>query len=307
MILKQILPILFIFTTLNLVASETDSLSNELTEEEYLIDIDHFYDSVEQTLSYEHGTVTIKNGLAKIEVPAGFKYLNGKDSEMILTDIWGNPPSDIADQSLGMILPENSTPFQDSSYVINITYSEEGYVNDDDAKDINFDELLETMQTSCIESNPYREEQGYDAVYLINWAAKPFYDSENKKLHWAKELKFGETEEHTLNYNIRILGRKGFLELNAIGEMYVLEEVQKNASNIISSIDFNDGNKYADFNPDYDKVAAYGIGALIAGKAIVKIGLIAKLGLMAAKFWKIIALAIAGFFAGMKKFFKKDD
>ncbi len=307
MILKCILPLLFLFNSFCLIASETDSLTNQMTDEEYLIAIDNFYDSIEQTLNYEHGTVTIKNGLAKIEVPVGFKYLNGKDSEMILTEIWGNPPSEIADQSLGMILPENNTPLTDSTYVINITYSEEGYVNDEDAKDINFDELLETMQTSCIENNPYREEQGYDPVYLVKWAAKPFYDSENKKLHWAKELKFGDIEEHTLNYNIRILGRKGFLELNAIGEMYVLDDVEKNASKIITSINFNDGNKYADFDPDYDKVAAYGIGALIAGKAIVKVGLLAKLGLMAAKFWKVIALAVAGFFAGIKRFFKKED
>ena len=32
--------------------------------------------------------------------------------------------------------------------------------------------------------------------------------AEKKVLHWAKEIKFGETDGTTLNYNVRILGQK---------------------------------------------------------------------------------------------------
>ena len=34
-----------------------------------------------------------------------------------------------------------------------------------------------------------------------------------------EQIKFGDTEENTLNYNIRVLGRKGVLVLNFIAGM----------------------------------------------------------------------------------------
>ncbi|MEI9946724.1 MAG: DUF2167 domain-containing protein [Chitinophagaceae bacterium] len=51
--------------------------------------------------------------------------------------------------------------------------------------------------------------------------------------------------------------------------------------------EFTDGNRYADFNDNTDKVAAYTVGGLVAGKILLKIGFFAK-------FWKLILLAIAG-------------
>lgn len=161
---------------------------------------DLFVDSVAQTLEYQTGTVTLKNNIATIVVPYGFKYLNGESSDMILTDIWGNPPSEEENRSLGMLLKADETPFMDSSFCINITYAEEGFIEDDDAKDIDYDELLETMQEDTEASNKYREAEGYERIELIGWASKPYYDEVNKKLHWAKELKFGDYEgANTLN------------------------------------------------------------------------------------------------------------
>ncbi len=46
-----------------------------------------FVDSVEKTLEYINDIVTLKNDIGTIEVPYGFKYLDGETSDMILTDI----------------------------------------------------------------------------------------------------------------------------------------------------------------------------------------------------------------------------
>lgn len=78
-----------------------------------------------------------------------------------------------------------------------------GYVEDDDANSINYDDLLKTNQ----EENQQRINEGYSPIQLIGWAAKPFYDNNKKVLHWAKELNFGGDSLNTLNYNLRILGR----------------------------------------------------------------------------------------------------
>ena len=109
-------------------------------------------------------------------------------------------------------------------------------------------------------------------------------------------MKFGTDETNTLNYNIRILGRKGYLNMNAIGYIDVLPIFNNDIDKILTSVEFNKGHRYNDFNPDIDKVAAIGIGGLIAGKLLAKAGFFVIL----LKFWKIIALAAVGAFSVFK-------
>jgi len=291
----------------NLYSTDTLQIDQATLESEYRLATEKYFDSLEQTLVYERGEVSLNGGVVIINVPSGYKYLNGKDSEMILTEIWGNPPSEEGDKSLGMLVPEDESIFIDSTYSINITYSEEGYINDEDAKDIDYDDLLASMQADSEMINEYRVENGYAPVYLIGWGSPPYYDAINKKLHWAKELRFGDDPDNTLNYNIRILGRRGYLQLNVIGYMDVLPEVRDNIDPILNSVSFTEGNKYADFNPKFDKVAAYGIGGLIAGKVLAKAGILAKIGVLLAKFWKFIAIAFVGIVAGVRRFFGKKE
>ena len=300
--------LVFIGLHLKSYALENDSLVlSENFIEEQIQYFNHYSDSVENTFTYTTGKINLKGDFASINVPEGFKFLNGDDSERILTDLWGNPPSEKGYESLGMIVPDNFSPFKDSIFSINITYSNEGYIEDDDAKDLDYDELLSQMQEDCKNSNAERVKLGYPTINLIGWASTPFYDEVNKKLHWAKEFKFGDDDENTLNYNIRILGRKGYLELNAIGEMSVLNDVKNNIDPILNSVNFTSGNTYSDFDPDIDEVAAYGIGGLIAGKLLMKAGILAKLGVLLAKFWKVIVFGVIGIGAVAAKFFKKGN
>ncbi len=314
---SSILLVFAMLISMSIFANERDSLATEETEltDEQLQEImemiayEAALDSIEQTFKYEKGEIVVGSNLATIKVPEGYQYLNGEQSEMLFTEIWGNPPRSEDNRSLGTLSPSNVSIMSDSSFIIDITYSEDGYIDDSDAKDIDYDELLESMQEDSKASNEYRIEEGYPAIELVGWASSPFYDKENKKLHWAKELRFGDMEESTLNYNIRILGRKGYLQLNAVGGMYVLDEVKREINPILAGVNFNEGSRYSDFNPDIDKVAAYGIGGLIAGKILAKAGILAKIGIFLAKFWKIIAIGVVGLFAGVGKFFgrKGDD
>ncbi|MEM9823100.1 MAG: DUF2167 domain-containing protein, partial [Bacteroidota bacterium] len=183
------------------------------------------------------------------------------------------------------------------------TYSEDGYIDDSDAKDLDYDELLTTMIDDTKMESEQRVQMGYEPIALSGWASAPFYDAENKKLHWALDLVFSNSEDHTLNYNIRALGRKGYLQMNVIGEMTVLDQVKSDINYILPSITFNEGNRYSDFNPDIDKVAAVGIGGLIAGKVLAKAGILAKVGILLAKFWKFILIGVIALFAGIRRLF----
>ena len=152
------------------------------------------------------------------------------------------------------------------------------------------------MKKDTEEENKERKKEGYAAIGIVDWAAKPFYDKERKILHWAKEVSFEGNKINTLNYNIRVLGKKGVLILNAIATMPNLPLVQKDIPKVLDIVQFSDGYQYKDFNPSIDQVAAWTIGGLVAGKVLAKVGL----WVVILKFWKLIALAFVGFFVSIK-------
>ncbi len=244
-------------------------------------------DSIEATLKYRHGVIHLKNGIGTLKVPDGFKYLDADQSNYVLSELWGNPRSQ---SSLGMILPEPMGVLGERTWAFNVQYEAMGYVPDEDAGGIDYDALLAEMQNDTRQASRERVGAGYEAIELVGWAAKPYYDTNRKILCWAKELKFGESTENTLNYNVRILGRKGVLVLNAIASMNELPEVNKNIDKVLNIVTFSDGNKYADFNPSVDEVAAWTVGGLVAGKVMAKAGFFVVL----LKFWKVIAMAVVG-------------
>ena len=87
------------------------------------------------------------------------------------------------------------------------------------------------------------------------------------------------------------------------------ENLQRNIAAFKQSLngfDFNAGQHYAEYR-DGDKVAEYGLAALITGGAVAvaaKKGFFATLMLLLAKFWKLIvigAIAVGGGFSSLFK------
>jgi len=276
---------MFVSISLSVAAQEIDSTQI-------------FLDSLEASFNYQQGEIKFENDIGSIKIPHGFQYLNSNDTETVLTVLWGNPTGA---GTLGMIVPETIPVSNADSWAFIITYDEMGYVKDDDAADMNYDDLLEEMQQDLASENEDRLKEGYEAISLIGWASKPFYDANKKVLHWAKELKFGESEDNTLNYNVRILGRKGVVVFNAVASMSAYPEVEKNIQPILSSFNYADGYEYNDFNPDIDEVAAWTVGGLVAGKLLAKVGILALL----LKNIKLIGIGLTAAAAGLWKWFKK--
>lgn len=246
-------------------------------------------------LHFQVGKITLGDDIATLNIPPGYRYLNAAQADKFLTDIWGNPPGD---PSLGMIFPSEVDLLSEESWGVVITFSEDGYVKDDEAESINYDDLLKDMKEGTHEDSLQRVKQGYNSIELLNWAEQPHYDKQNHKLYWAQELDFGGQPVHSLNYNIRALGRRGVLVLNAVAGMNQLPMVKRDMQKILGFVEFNDGHKYSDFNPSMDKVAAYGIGALIAGKIAAKAGffkLIIAFLIAAKKAVALVVIAILGF------------
>lgn len=251
----------------------------------------------EKSIRFRNGDIELDFGGASLAVARlgeRFRYIGPSEAAKLL-EAWGNPPDA---KTLGMILPAEGSVFDPELWAIVITYEEDGYVSDDDAANLDYGELLTQMQEQTKEANKARKEAGYQTLEIVGWAEPPRYDAQAKKLHWAKELKFEGQDEHTLNYNIRVLGRHGVLVLNAVAGMTQLGSIRKAVPNVLEVVEFVDGKRYKDFDSSVDKVAAYGIGGLIAGKVAMKVGLFKGLWLAilaGKKFFIIGAIAVGAF------------
>lgn len=272
-------------------AKDEDSLTNQLLKQLKQ------YDSVNKAMKYQTGLVKLPNGIAQLNVPKGFKYLNAEQSQFIIHDLWGNPSRP---DVIGMLFPENGGPYADSNYAFIISYDESGHVEDEEADKVDYDQMMKDWHEAEKQANVERLKQGYPSLHIVGWAQKPYYDKSTKVLHWAKELDFSGEENHTLNYDVRILGRKGILSLNAVANMSELSLVKKDIDKVLGIASFTAGNKYSDFDSNIDKIAVGGIAAVIGGKVLAKAGILAGLG----KFLKIIILGIGALIAGIVRFFK---
>jgi uncharacterized membrane-anchored protein len=161
------------------------------------------------------------------------------------------------------------------------------------------------MQDSTRQASAERQKKGYESIELVGWAAPPKYDHEGKKLYWAKELAFGAEPEHTLNYNIRILGRKGVLVLNAVAARKDLPLIEAATPDLLAAVSFDKGNRYEDFDKSTDKMATYGLAALVAGGVAAKMGLFKGLWIGILAFKKFIIAGVIGLVALVKRFFSK--
>lgn len=249
---------------------------------------------------YKTGKVPL-GGVATLDLPPTLRFLDAAQTTFVVEQVWGNPPGG---SFMGMVLPADKTPLDSDCMSAIISYEKSGYVSDKDAASIDYDALLKQMQAAEKEENAERTKQGFPPTHLVRWAKTPHYDATTKKLYWAKEINFGEPE-NMLNYCIRILGRQGVLEFNFVGTMDQLAQADRMSPEVMQAVQFDPGNRYADFNPSSDKVAAYGIAALVAGGVAAKAGLLKGLiiAILAAK--KFIIIGGVALFAFLGRLFMR--
>ena len=260
--------------------------------------------AAEQLVSSLHpqqGRIALPGNIATLDLPATFRYLTPADTSALL-QAWGNPPDT---GTLGMIVPAGVDPLTEEGWGVVVTYDKDGHVKDNDADGIDYAKLLKEMQESAASDNAERKKQGYPGMTLAGWAETPHYDKAAHKLYWAKDLVSDDSGHHGLNYNIRVLGREGVLVLNAVAAMSQLGRIKTEMQKVTAFTNFTDGNRYTDFNDKTDKVAEYGIAALVAGGVAAKLGLFGKLLALLIAFKKIIVVAVAVAGSTIFKFFKR--
>jgi len=246
------------------------------------------------------GDVAIPGANATLHLGKDYYFLGKDDARRVIVEGWKNPESE-ADGVIGMIIPAGKV-FANSWGAV-VTYDPSGYVTDKDADKANYDDLIKQAHDAEDNLNDERTKQGFPTIHLVGWAQPPSYNRSLHYLIWARDIKFGQTDVDTLNYDVRMLGRGGVLSVNVVAAMPDLPQIRTDADALARTISFNPGARYGDFDSAHDKKAAYGVAGLVAaGMGLVlaqKFGLIAVVLL----FLKKGIIIVVALFAGLARWF----
>jgi uncharacterized membrane-anchored protein len=237
---------------------------------------------------------------AAIKLPEHFGFIPQKQAAAFMK-LMGNQTGS---EFMGLVVP--LTKDDGGQWFISINYDPAGYIKDDDAKHWDADKLLQNLKDGTEAGNAERQSAGIPPLVVTRWIQPPSYEPGSHKLMWSAEArrKDGADPDPTINFNTYVLGREGYISLNLVTSESHIAADKADAGALLAAVDFKSGKRYGDFNASTDKVAAYGLAALVAGVAAKKLGLLAIIGVTIAKFAKVIAIAVAAFGAGVVRWFK---
>ncbi|MCC6745475.1 MAG: DUF2167 domain-containing protein [Acidobacteria bacterium] len=244
------------------------------------------------TLKWVNGPTkaAIGSNLAEVEIPRGYAWLGPEDAKKLLAS-WQNPT---VGNELGLIAPDSETV----GWVLLFTFDDIGYVEDTERNSLDADALLTELREGTDAGNEVRRKKGWETLELVGWQQKPFYDPATNNLTWATRLR-SVKEGDTINHSIRLLGRRGVMSAELLVSPEDYSASIPSVTSLLGDFRFKEGSRYADFVPSTDKVAEYGLAALITGGAVA---VAAKSGLLG-KLWKLIVPAVIAAGVALKKFF----
>lgn len=207
----------------------------------------------------------------------------------------------------GLIMPLSGS--EEESWLVDLQFMPEGYIKDDDAKDWDAEKMLTALKKGNEEQNKIRREKGFPEIETHGWIEKPQYDASNHRLIWSIDAyqKGAQDDDPSINYNMFQLGRKGYIELTMVSSLKQVDHIKPLAKSILEQIEFNPGERYEDFNEATDKIAEYGLTALVGGVAAKKLGLFAMLAALFAKFGKFAIIGLIALGAVAKKLFNRKN
>lgn len=245
----------------------------------------------DETLEWIAGPATCELGhVARLELPAGYQF-TGKEGTRSILESMGNPTDG---SELGLVTPE-ITDDSEAAWFVVFEYNPIGYVRDTDKDQLDADAIFASIREGTEASNKYRRENGWPEMQVVGWRRAPFYDERTHNLTWAI---IGSADGmSSVNYAVRLLGRGGAMSADLVIDPEHLDAALPEFNALIAAFSFTPTNDYAAFR-EGDKVAKYGLTALVAGGA----GAVAmKTGLLA-RFWKFIVIGVVALAGSLRRF-----
>ena len=247
--------------------------------------------------------VLIDQGVLKL--PAGYFFVPKTEGLRVLRAL-GNAVDDpaFASSFIGLALGKRPS----DGWIVVIRYIKEGYIKDDDAKNWNADELLNNIREGAEQANQDRARRGFPELQVVGWIEPPTYEAGTHRLVWSllsQPKQQPESGPKGVNYNTYALGRDGYFSLNLLSSSERIANDKAVARELLADLSYNAGKRYEDFSATTDRVAEYGLLALVGGVAVKKLGLLALAGAVVLKFAKLIIFGVAALGAAMMKFFRR--
>ena len=226
-------------------------------------------------------------GFAEIRIPEGYQFAGPSDARRLL-EAMQNPTNG---SEMGLLSPRTG------GWFLVFEFSSVGYVKDDEKDKLDAGALLGTLRTGNEAGNKERRKRGWSEITLIGWEQVPRYNVQTHNLEWATRSR--SVEGLVVNHNTRLLGRRGVMEVTLVCGPEEFSSALPHLGEVLEGYSFKPGQTYAEFRRG-DRVAAYGLTALVAGGAAVAL---AKSGLLA-KLWKLLVIGVVAVTGFVRRLFK---
>jgi uncharacterized membrane-anchored protein len=247
-------------------------------------------------IPWEKGAITGGLGSeAQVAVPEGCMFTGAAGTKKFM-ELNQNPTSD-RERGTVLCAIAGSDGEAVAHWFAVFEFDPSGYVKDDEKKSLDADAILASLKEGNEYGNEARKERGWGAIYLDGWQRAPYYDDVTKNLTWATRP-HDDGNDQVLNHSVRLLGRGGVMSADLVVDPVYYDKALPAFNAVIGDFKYKTGHTYAEWR-DGDKIAGYGLTALVAGgagAALVKTGLLQKFG-------KAIVVAVVGALAAIKRFF----
>ena len=247
-----------------------------------------------EDLAWNQGPAVAPIGnTARLNVNENIMFIDEANSRKFL-ELTGNLPQD------GFYIIYNTK----DRWWAGFSYDDSGYIKDDEK--IDADALLKQLRESDEPSNAERKRRGLGELHTDGWYVPPHYDPVTKRLEWGVKLR--SDKGYSANYTIRLLGRSGVTSATLVSSPERLDANVQSFKATLPGFEYNTGQKYSEFKQG-DRVAEYGLAALVAGGAAAvatKKGAWGAIGAFLAASWKFVAGIAVAALAGIKKMFSRN-
>jgi uncharacterized membrane-anchored protein len=242
-------------------------------------------------LAWQPGPMTaaIGDDLAQIELSGDYVFLDAAGTRQFM-EMTQNP---VSGAEVGTVMPADP----EQEWFLIFEYESVGYVADDEKDSLDAGAMLASIREGTEAANEERRQRGWDTMSIIGWHQEPYYDEQTNNLTWAIIGEAGGSQN--VNRMIKLLGRRGVMTATLVSSPEILPLAAPLTDTLLSGYSYVPGNTYAEYVPGNDKLATYGLTALVVGggaAALIKSGLLARI-------WKPLVVAFVALGAGIKRMF----
>ncbi len=185
-----------------------------------------------------------------------------------------------------------------TGYTIFVDFIDDGYVKLDDWKNVNANNLMSEMRGTAKANEEYYKKENQSYATKLDWIYEPTLNEEKKVVSYSYKVTWND-KSVTMESKSLKLGKKGYIDSAYVSNVENVADFAaeaKASKEFAEYITFDEGLRHSDYKSG-DKVAAVGIGGLVAGtlgvKALAKAGAFAKLLPLLLKFGWILLIPLA--------------